>query len=179
MDRKRFVILVADSVGCGELPDAAAYGDAGSDTLGNTSRAVGGLALPNLGRLGLGHTTSILGVPADPAPAGFHGKMAERSEGKDTITGHWEMMGVVLREGLATFPDGFPPEIIEPFVAATGVIWTIDSGPLASTGGVIGVDDVEVLASSDIYDSWTCTLPLREGRGNLPGCRRLTRCSVN
>ncbi|MFT3917436.1 MAG: phosphopentomutase [Anaeromyxobacteraceae bacterium] len=121
MERKRFVILVADSVGCGALPDAAAYGDTGSDTLGNTSRAVGGLALPNLGRLGLGHTTSILGVPADPAPAGFHGRMAERSEGKDTITGHWEMMGVVLREGLATFPDGFPPEIIEPFVAATGV----------------------------------------------------------
>ena len=121
MDQKRFVIVVADSVGCGELPDAAEYGDRGSDTLGNTSRFVGGLALPNLGRMGLGHTTAILGVPADPAPAAFHGKMAERSHGKDTITGHWEMMGIVLREGLATFPGGFPPEILEPFVAETGV----------------------------------------------------------
>jgi phosphopentomutase len=71
--------------------------------------------------MGLGHTTQILGVPPDPFPLAFHGKMAERSHGKDTITGHWEMMGVVLKEGLATFPRGFPPEIIEPFVAETGV----------------------------------------------------------
>jgi len=116
----RFVILVADSAGCGALPDAAAYGDEGSDTIGNVSRAVGGLSLPNLGRLGLGHLTAVQGVPADPAPRGFHGKMAERSQGKDTITGHWEMMGVVLREGLRLFPQGFPPEILEPWLAATG-----------------------------------------------------------
>jgi len=118
--RGRFVILVADSAGCGALPDAAAYGDEGSDTIGNVSRAVGGLALPNLGKLGLGHLTSVQGVPPDPAPRGFHGKMAERSQGKDTITGHWEMMGVVLREGLRLFPRGFPPEILEPWLAATG-----------------------------------------------------------
>jgi phosphopentomutase len=120
MDRRRFVILVADSAGCGALPDAREYGDAGSDTIGNTSRAVGGLSLPVLGRLGLGHLTAVAGVPPDPAPAGFHGKMAERSQGKDTITGHWEMMGVVLQEGLALFPDGFPPEIIDAFVRETG-----------------------------------------------------------
>jgi phosphopentomutase len=120
MDRRRFVILVADSVGCGALPDAAAYGDQGSDTLGNTSRAAGGLRLPNLGRLGLGHLTPIAGVPPDPAPRGSYGKMAERSEGKDTITGHWEMMGVVLREGLRLFPGGFPPEILEPWLRETG-----------------------------------------------------------
>ncbi len=121
MDRRRFVILVADSAGCGALPDAAAYGDEGADTIGNTSRAVGGLSLPTLGRMGLGHLTSILGVPPDPAPAAFFGRMAERSQGKDTITGHWEMMGIVLREGLALFPRGFPPEIVEPFVRETGV----------------------------------------------------------
>jgi phosphopentomutase len=121
MDRRRFVIVVADSAGCGALPDAREYGDEGSDTIGNTSRAVGGLALPVLGRLGLGHLTHVAGVPPDPAPAGFHGKMAERSRGKDTITGHWEMMGIVLQEALATFPRGFPPEIIEPFVAASGI----------------------------------------------------------
>ncbi|HEX9050170.1 MAG TPA: phosphopentomutase [Anaeromyxobacter sp.] len=121
MDRRRFVILVADSAGCGALPDAAEYGDEGSNTIGNTSRAVGGLALPVLGRMGLGNLTPIAGVPPDPAPAGFFGRMAERSRGKDTITGHWEMMGIVLREGLALFPRGFPPEIVDAFVQETGV----------------------------------------------------------
>jgi phosphopentomutase len=120
MDRRRFVIVVADSAGCGAMPDASAWGDEGADTIGNVSRAVGGLSLPHLGRLGLGHLTAVRGVPPDPAPLGFHGKMAERSHGKDTITGHWEMMGVVLKEGLRLFPQGFPPEILEPWLAATG-----------------------------------------------------------
>jgi phosphopentomutase len=121
MERRRFLILVADSAGCGELPDAREYGDEGSDTIGNVSRAAGGLALPTLGRMGLGHLTAVAGVPPDPAPRGFHGKMAERSAGKDTITGHWEMMGIVLRDALALFPRGFPPEIVDPFVRETGV----------------------------------------------------------
>ncbi len=121
MDRRRFLVIVADSAGCGALPDAREYGDEGSDTIGNTSRAVGGLSLPVMGRLGLGNLTAVAGVPPDPAPAGFHGRMAERAHGKDTITGHWEMMGVVLEEGLALFPHGFPPEIVEPFVKACGI----------------------------------------------------------
>ncbi|GAO05064.1 phosphopentomutase [Anaeromyxobacter sp. PSR-1] len=135
MNRRRLVILVADSAGCGALPDAAAYGDEGSDTLGNTSRAVGGLSLPVLGRMGLGHLTAIQGVPPDPAPAAFHGRMAERSEGKDTTTGHWEMMGVVLREGLRTFPRGFPPEILEAFVRETGAPGVL--GNTVASGTVI------------------------------------------
>src|SRR6266540_5349119 len=121
MDRRRFVILVADSAGCGALPDARDYGDEGSDTIGNVSRAVGGLSLPTLGRMGLGHLTAVAGVPPEPFPTAFHGKMAERSHGKDTITGHWEMMGIVLREGLAVYPRGFPPEILEPFLRETGL----------------------------------------------------------
>ncbi len=120
MDQRRFVILVADSAGCGALPDAALYGDAGSNTIGHVAAAVGGLALPNLGRLGLGNVLPVVGVPPDPAPAGFHGRMAERSPGKDTTTGHWEMMGVVLKEPLALFPRGFPPEILGPWLAETG-----------------------------------------------------------
>jgi phosphopentomutase len=135
MDRRRFVILVADSAGCGALPDAHEYGDVGSDTIGNVSRAAGGLSLPVLGRMGLGHLTAVQGVPADPAPAAFHGRMAERSHGKDTITGHWEMMGIVLREGLALFPGGFPPEIVEAFVAATGVPGIL--GNVAASGTTI------------------------------------------
>ncbi len=135
MDARRFVILVADSAGCGEMPDAADYGDAGSDTIGNTSRAVGGLSLPNLGRMGLGRLTSIAGVPPEPSPRAFFGKMAERSKGKDSITGHWEMMGIVLSEPLALFPGGFPPEIVEPWVKAIGVPGVL--GNRAASGTVI------------------------------------------
>jgi len=124
MDRgsegRRFLVLVADSLGVGEMPDAAAFGDQGSNTLGNVSRAVGGLRLPVLGRMGLGNLTAVEGVPPLAAPHGFFGKMAERSPGKDTLTGHWEMMGVPLETPLAFFPDGFPPEILEPWLAATG-----------------------------------------------------------
>jgi phosphopentomutase len=131
-DGRRFVIVVADSAGCGALPDAAEYGDAGSDTIGNTSRAVGGLALPNLGRLGLGNLTAVAGVPPDAAATGFYGKMQERSKGKDTITGHWEMMGIVLQEALRLFPNGFPPEILEPWLAATGAPGVL--GNVAASG---------------------------------------------
>jgi phosphopentomutase len=116
----RFVILVADSVGAGAMPDAAAYGDAGSDTLGNLSRAVGGLSLPALGAMGLGNVVPILGVPPVEHPTASWGRMAERSPGKDTITGHWEMMGVPLEEPLAFYPQGFPPEVLDPWIAATG-----------------------------------------------------------
>ncbi len=116
----RFVILVADSVGAGALPDAAAFGDAGSDTLGNLSRAVGGLSLPVMGALGLGNVVPILGVPPVEHPAASWGRMAERSPGKDTITGHWEMMGVPLTEPFTLFPQGFPPEVLDPWLAATG-----------------------------------------------------------
>jgi phosphopentomutase len=117
----RLVILVADSVGAGALPDAATYGDAGADTLGNLSRAVGGLSLPVMGAMGLGTVVPILGVPPVARPAASWGRMAERSPGKDTITGHWEMMGVPLAEPLALFPRGFPPEVLDPWIAATGV----------------------------------------------------------
>jgi len=117
---RRALLLVADSVGCGALPDAARYGDEGSDTIGNTSRAVGGLRLPVLGALGLGHLTAIEGVPPDPAPRALYGKLRERSPGKDTTTGHWEMMGLVLDEPFRTFAHGFPPEILGPFLAESG-----------------------------------------------------------
>jgi phosphopentomutase len=131
----RFLILVADSAGCGALPDAREYGDLGSDTIGNTSRAVGGLTVPVMGRLGLGHLTAVLGVPPEPFPNGFHGRMAERSQGKDTITGHWEMMGLVLKEGFKLFPHGFPPEIVEPFVKQAGLPGVL--GNKAASGTVI------------------------------------------
>jgi phosphopentomutase len=121
---ERAIILVADGVGCGGAPDAAAYGDAGADTIGNLSRhaSVGaaGLSLPNLGALGLGNLTAIAGVPPVAAPSGAWGAMREASAGKDTITGHWEMAGLVTTEAMATFPDGFPPAITDALAAAAG-----------------------------------------------------------
>ncbi len=117
---RRAVILVADGVGCGGAPDAADYGDAGADTLGNIGRATGGLRLPNLEALGLGHLTSIPGLPAAPAPRAAWGTMQEASAGKDTITGHWEMAGLVTATALATFPNGFPEPITTALAAAAG-----------------------------------------------------------
>lgn len=116
----RAIVIILDGVGCGELPDAARYGDVGSDTLGNTARAVGGLALPALQALGLGNVHPIPGVPPAARPAAAWGKMREVSAGKDSTTGHWELMGVVVREPFPTYPDGFPPEVVAAFEAAAG-----------------------------------------------------------
>ena len=116
---KRVTLIVLDSVGCGETKDAASYGDVGSDTIGNLSRRVGGLVLPNLERLGLGNTTTIQGVRPMKA-AGASGRMAEASAGKDTTTGHWELAGLKVTEAFNTYPTGFPPEIIEPFTQQVG-----------------------------------------------------------
>lgn len=116
----RAILLVMDGVGVGSLPDADRYGDEGSNSVGNVSRAVGGLRLPNLGALGLGYLTDIEGVPPHPQPVGSWGRLAERSPGKDTTTGHWELSGIVLDAPFPTYPEGFPPEVIDPFVKAIG-----------------------------------------------------------
>jgi len=117
---RRFILIVMDSVGIGELPDAHLYRDEGSNTLANTARAVDGLRLPNLGALGLGNIAPILGVPPAAHPKGNFGKMAERAAGKDSLSGHWELMGLVLERPFPTYPQGFPPEVIEPFQRAIG-----------------------------------------------------------
>jgi len=116
----KVVLVVCDSLGVGEAPDAGDYGDEGADTAGHAAAAVGGLELPTLGSWGFGRLTEITGVePVDPAAA-VVGRMAERSAGKDTTTGHWEMMGVVLDQPFPTYPDGFPPEVIDAFSEAIG-----------------------------------------------------------
>ena len=116
----RVCLIVLDSVGCGELPDAAAYGDAGADTLGNLSYKVGGMTLPFLQQLGLGHLTTILGVPPVAKPVGAFGKMKEASAGKDTTTGHWEMTGLRVSKPFPTFPQGFPSEMMDRFAREIG-----------------------------------------------------------
>lgn len=109
---RRVTLIVLDSVGCGDAPDAAQYGDAGADTLGNTARAVDGLRLPNLGRLGLGHLTDIQGVPPDPSPTGAYGRLTQISAGKDTTTGHWELAGLPVLKAFPTYPHGFPADLM-------------------------------------------------------------------
>jgi phosphopentomutase len=116
----RVALVVCDSFGVGDAPDAAAYGDEGSNTLGNTSRSVGGLHAPNLERLGLGVLTEIEGIEPRAEPGTVHGVLTERSAGKDTTTGHWELAGVVLDRPFPTYPKGFPLEVIEAFERAIG-----------------------------------------------------------
>ncbi|MDB4970347.1 MAG: Phosphopentomutase [Myxococcales bacterium] len=116
----RVILIVLDSCGCGAAPDAKKYGDDGSNTLGNMSVKVGGLTLPHLQGLGLGHLTTILGVPPVAAPRGAFGKMREASAGKDTTTGHWEMAGLQVDTAFPTFPDGFPAEMMKRFEQKIG-----------------------------------------------------------
>jgi phosphopentomutase len=117
---RRVVLIVLDGVGCGAAPDAAAYGDEGANSLANTARAIGGLHVPHMAHLGLGYATEIEGVPRDPAPTGTYGRLQEASAGKDTVTGHWEMMGIVSERPQPTYPHGFPPEVIAAFERISG-----------------------------------------------------------
>ena len=116
----RFTVIVIDSCGAGEMPDAAAYGDSGANTLGNLARKVGGLSLPTLQQWGLGNLTSIPGCPPVASPRASVGRMSEQSQGKDTTTGHWEMMGVVLDKGFTTFPQGFPDKLMQDWLRLSG-----------------------------------------------------------
>lgn len=116
----RVLIVVLDGVGIGELPDASKYGDQGSNTLGNLARAVGGLHLPNLQKLGLGNISPLEGMPPAQTPLAAFGKMGEKSPGKDSTSGHWEIAGCILDFDFPTYPDGFPPEVLEPFTEQTG-----------------------------------------------------------
>ncbi|MDR2733432.1 MAG: phosphopentomutase [Spirochaetota bacterium] len=123
----RVIWIVLDSVGMGELPDAAAYGDVGSNTIGNIAKKVGGLALPNLTRLGLGNIEGMEQLSKDASaartakPEGIFARLSELSNGKDTITGHWEMAGIFTERPFPTYPNGFPPEVIGAFEKAVGV----------------------------------------------------------
>lgn len=115
----RAFVVVIDACGAGALPDAAAYGDAGANTLGNLARVTGGLELPTLGRLGLGSILPLAGVPPSATPA-LHGRLHPLGPGKDSTAGHWELMGVVQRSPLPTYPDGFPPAVVALIETASG-----------------------------------------------------------
>jgi len=117
---RKALIVVLDGVGIGALPDAANYGDQGSNTLGNLAEAVGGLTLPNLERLGLGNIAPLKGVTPQASPVANFGKMSEASPGKDSTSGHWEMMGLILEKPFPTYPHGFPDDVVGAFERAIG-----------------------------------------------------------
>src|SRR5437867_7757466 len=129
----RACVIVLDAVGAGELPDAAEFGDEGSDTLGNVAKAVGGLDLPNLEALGLGNVEPLEGCPPMAGAPAVAGRLLERSKGKDTTLGHWELMGIVTPQALPTYPHGFPHDVIDPFMHRTGR-GVLGNKPASGTG---------------------------------------------
>ena len=131
---RRAFVVVLDACGIGALPDAAAYGDAGADTLGHLARAAGGLSLPVLGRLGLGSIVPLDGVPPSPDPV-LHGRLGAQGAGKDSTAGHWELMGVVSDRPAPTYPDGFPPEVVA-VVATASAREVICNRPYNGVGAI-------------------------------------------
>lgn len=121
MNINRVIVIVLDSVGAGELPDAVDFGDVGSNTLAHVADYMNGLKLPNMQKMGLGNIIPIKGVPPSPAPTTAYGKMKEASASKDTMAGHWEMMGLVVDKPFPTYPDGFPEAFMQKFYKAAGV----------------------------------------------------------
>jgi len=123
MTINRFIVIVLDSVGIGEAPDAAAFGDVGSHTLGNIARTVGGLNMPHMEKMGLANIAALQGLAPQLQPTANYGKMAEVSAGKDTSTGHWELTGLHLDTPFPVYPDGFPADVMDRFEAETGRGW--------------------------------------------------------
>lgn len=137
-------MIVLDACGVGALPDAAAYGDAGANTLGHLAQALGGLELPTLGRLGLGSIIDLAGVPPADAPV-VHGRLRALGPGKDSTAGHWGLMGVSAARTLPTYPDGFPPEVVEivTSISGRGVICNRPSN---------GIEAIEQCAAEHVRD---------------------------
>lgn len=128
-----FIVIILDGVGVGELPDADLYGDKGSNTLANISKALKGIQLPNLQKLGLGNIIPIEGIHPVPKPLASFGKMLEVSKGKDSTTGHWEIAGLKIEFDFDYFPNGFPDEIIRKFIELTGVKGVLGNKPASGT----------------------------------------------
>jgi phosphopentomutase len=175
---QRIFVVVLDGVGAGELPDAALYGDAGSNTLAHTAEAVGGMRLPTMGALGLGNITEIAGVPPANAPIGAYGKMREASPGKDTITGHWEIAGVVLARPFPTYPNGFPADVIAAFEERIG---RETLGNYAASGTVIiqqlGAEHVRT-GSPIVYTSADSVFQIAMHEEVIPIDRQYEICEI-
>ncbi len=131
---KRAIVIVIDSMGCGAMPDCELYSDSKEcNTLGNVAKAVGGLNIPNLAKMGLGNIISVEGAAPEKSPIAQYGKLFEKSHGKDTTTGHWEIAGLVLDEPFKTYPNGFPAELIDKFIEKTGCKGVLANRPSSGT----------------------------------------------
>ena len=176
MSARRAFVVVLDACGVGALPDAAAYGDEGTNTLGHLAEAVGGLRLPTLQRLGLGNVLPLRGVAPADAPA-VHGRLHALGPGKDSTAGHWELMGVVVSAPAPTYPDGFPPAVVDAVRGATGrgVIGNRSSEGL---GAIARLGD-EHVRSGDliVYTSADSVLQIAAHEGVVPVERLYALCA--
>ncbi|MCP5108353.1 MAG: phosphopentomutase, partial [bacterium] len=129
----RAIVIVLDSVGVGAMPDADVFGDVGANTLGHVAEHMGGLNLPNMKQMGLGNIIPVKGAAPVPDPTAAYGIMAEASGSKDTMAGHWEMMGLVVDKPFPTFPDGFPPEFMDKFFKAAGITQALGNKAASGT----------------------------------------------
>jgi phosphopentomutase len=178
MNFNRIVLIVLDSAGIGEMPDAAAWGDAGADTLGHIldSRPV---HLPNLQRLGLGNIRALANVPPAENPRGAYGRCALASNGKDTTTGHWEMAGIILDKAFPTYPQGFPPEVLNQFIAETGVPGILGNVPASGTEIIqeLGAEHVAT-GKPIVYTSADSVFQIAAHEGVIPVPRLYEMCET-
>lgn len=174
----RVVLIVLDSVGIGELPDAKKYGDEGSNTLGNISSSVGGLRLPNMEKIGLGNIDGISGIMMEANPTGCFGKSLEKSEGKDTTTGHWEIGGIILDKAFPTYPDGFPKEVIDEFEKRIGTK-TLANKPASGTAIIEELGDEHVRTGYPIvYTSADSVFQIAAHEDVIPLDRLYEMCQI-
>lgn len=146
----RIIWIVLDSVGIGELPDAKAFGDEGCNTLGHVSKAVGGLNIPNMVKLGLGNIDGVTEVEKCDKPIGSYGRLGEISAGKDTTIGHWEMAGIYTPAPFPVYPNGFPDDVIEKFIKKTGVPGILANYPASGTEIIAKLGDEHVATGKPI-----------------------------
>lgn len=174
----RICLVILDSVGIGEMPDAAAWGDEGSDTIGNTLKAKS-VALPNMQRLGLGNIKPLNGVPAIESPQGSFGRCALFSNGKDTATGHWEIAGIVLKKAFPTFPNGFPDEVISRFIKEANVPGVLGNIPASGTEIIKELGEEHVRTGKPIvYTSADSVFQIAAHEGVIPIERQYEICQI-
>ncbi len=176
MHRRAFVIVL-DACGAGELPDSADYGDAGANTLGHVAEAAGGLDLPHLQRLGLGSALPLHGCPPADAPV-VHGRLHPQGPGKDTITGHWELMGAITPVALRTYPDGFPEDVIEQLIDGTGR-GVLCNAPYSGTAVIDDFGEEHLRTGRLIvYTSADSVLQIAAHEDEVPPAELLAACQV-
>lgn len=174
-----FVIIVLDGIGAGELPDAGKYNDKGSNTLGNMAKVMGGLNLPNLKSMGLGNITDIKGVDRVENPLASYGKMNEVSNGKDSTTGHWEIGGIKVEFEFPYYPEGFPRELIERFLKATGLKGVLGNKAASGTEIIKELGDEHVKTGFPIvYTSADSVFQIAAHEEVIPLERLYEICSI-